>query len=119
MTRQKLKSDDAQLTTTVREQNPPRNPEDIHTTEHFLRRFSNDHGASCETRRNPEITGEIIETCIVDGDISPGNGRSLLYETEIDGYEWRLVVGFETGAPVAVTAYCPSVHRPCNRGDRQ
>lgn len=100
-------------------QNPPRDPSAIHPTEHFLRRLSNDHGASCETRRNPPITSEVIETCILEGEISPGNGHSLLYETDVDGYEWRLVVGFETGAPVAVTAYVPSIHHASRNGGQR
>lgn len=111
--------DDAQLTTTVREQNPPRDPEQIAPSEHFLRRFSNEYGPSHETRREPEITSEVVEACVLEGTISPGHGETLLYETEIDGYEWRLVVGFNDHTPVAVTAYCPSIHRGCNRGDRQ
>lgn len=95
----------------VIEQNPPRTPAAIHPTEHFLRRFSNKHGTSSETRRNPAITGEVVEACIREGTISPGEGRSLLYESVVDGYEWRLVVGFNDGAPVAVTAYVPSIHK--------
>lgn len=93
----------------------PRDPSAIRPTEHFLRRYSNEYGTSHETRRDPEITGDVIETCIREGTISPGEGRALLYETEVDGHEWRLIVGFKDG-PVAVTAYVPGVH---GEGDRQ
>lgn len=89
---------------------PTRDPAQVRSSEHFLRRFSSDHGYSSETRRDPEITADVVRTCIQEGEISSGGGHTLRYETEIDGHEWRLVIGYKTGQPVAVTAYVPGVH---------
>lgn len=85
---------------------PPRNPREIRPTTHFVDRF--------KRRRNPSITSEVVETCIKHGEVTPGRGSTLLYENDVRGVRWRLVVGFGAGDPVAITAYAPGVH-----GDRE
>lgn len=89
--------------------NAPRDPSAISTTEHFLRRFSDKHGPEHETRRDPAITSNVIETCVREGAVRRGRGETVVYEATVDGHEWWLVVGFDGGAS-ALTAYVPGVH---------
>lgn len=96
---------------------PPREPSKIRPTEHLLRRYSDEYGPGHETRRNPEITDAIIETCIREGDVRRGNGETIVYEALVDGHEWWVVVGFR-GGPSAITAYVPGVHERAERDKR-
>lgn len=87
----------------------PRSPSEIRPTQHFLRRFSSNHGPSSETRRAPPITGDVVHQCITEGVVSHGQNGAICYETHVDGHLWRVVVGFDP-EPVVITAYVPGVH---------
>lgn len=72
-----------------------RDPADYSPTNHFLTRFSDAHGSPSDTRVNPSITGDVIETCIREGELSPAHGGRWRLETEVDDHLWRLVVAIE------------------------
>lgn len=89
-----------------------RSPEDYRSTEHFLTRFSATHGSKAATRLAPEITGEVVETCIKEGELLRGSGRCWRLETEVDGRRWRLVVDVRPDELNRVlTALVPGIHR--------
>lgn len=90
-----------------------REPADYAPTEHFLTRFSSVHGSSASTRICPEITGDVVETCIREGELLEGEGRCWRLEAEVGGYQWRLVVDIRPDEDNRVcTALVPGVHRP-------
>lgn len=90
-----------------------REPADYVPTEHFLTRFSPTHGSKAATRIAPEITGEVVETCIREGELLRGSGRCWRLETEVDGHRWRLVADIRPDELNRVlTALVPGIHRP-------
>ena len=88
----------------------PREPSEYRRTKHLVNRF--------RTRRNPEITGDVIRTCITEGDIQPAKGDARCkFVANVDGYTWWLVVQIVHDAfenpdvkHLALTAYSPGVH---------
>lgn len=88
-----------------------RRPEAYRPTEHFLVRYSPNHGSERETRLNPQITSEVIETCITEGTLREGHSGRWRLEADVDGYRWRLVVAIHADSSNAVlTALVPGVH---------
>lgn len=89
-----------------------RDPGDYSPTNHFLCRLSDGYGPASEIRINPPITSEVIAECIRNGELRPGHGGRWLLETEVDGYEWRLVVSIDGDQRLVQSAVVPGVHTP-------
>lgn len=89
-----------------------RDPENYVPSDHFLTRFSPSCGRPDDTRHNPRITSDVVETCIREGELRRANGAGRwIFEAEVAGHQWWLVVGINEGKHNDVlTAYVPGVH---------
>lgn len=92
-----------------------RDPGDYSPTRHFLIRYRRECGPARETRTNPPITSDVIQTCITQGalDRDPGGRDRVRFVAEVDGFEWRLIGRItERGTNEVISAFVPGRHQP-------
>lgn len=82
-------------------------------TNHYKTRLLDDFGAYSDTRRNPEITPEIVEEAIEHGRVESVGEGCHAYVHEIQGAVWRVIVEFMPfGKHSIVTAFTENFHSP-------
>lgn len=83
-----------------------RNPADYTPTDHFVIRARRSYGPIAETRTAPPITGDVIETCISEGETKRVRNGCVKFSARVSGDEWHLV----THGRKVLTAYAPEHH---------